>query len=138
MEAGGWLGVVSFVCSYWCLLSRFCEFLLFRERTVDIDGGAMIGFLPALGNGLGKKNGGVLKSSRCERTVVMSARMMPEPLEPEKPPTPPPGREEPGPPKAFPTPMVAVGEGQMDIYSRLAKDRILVLGRAVDDEVGRG
>eukprot|EP00190_Bangiopsis_sp_CCMP1999_P005840 CAMPEP_0198725784 /NCGR_PEP_ID=MMETSP1475-20131203/3025_1 /TAXON_ID= ORGANISM="Unidentified sp., Strain CCMP1999" /NCGR_SAMPLE_ID=MMETSP1475 /ASSEMBLY_ACC=CAM_ASM_001111 /LENGTH=259 /DNA_ID=CAMNT_0044487617 /DNA_START=137 /DNA_END=916 /DNA_ORIENTATION=+ len=31
--------------------------------------------------------------------------------------------------------MVAVGEGQMDIYSRLAKDRILVLGRAVDDEV---
>uniref|UniRef100_A0A7S0BSP9 ATP-dependent Clp protease proteolytic subunit n=1 Tax=Rhodosorus marinus TaxID=101924 RepID=A0A7S0BSP9_9RHOD len=31
--------------------------------------------------------------------------------------------------------MVAVGDGQMDIYSRLAKDRILVLGRSVDDEV---
>ncbi|CDF41050.1 ATP-dependent Clp protease proteolytic subunit [Chondrus crispus] len=32
--------------------------------------------------------------------------------------------------------MVAVGDNsQMDIYSRLAKDRILLLGRAVDDEV---
>ncbi|GAB0498540.1 hypothetical protein MMPV_009886 [Pyropia vietnamensis] len=31
--------------------------------------------------------------------------------------------------------MVAVGDGQMDIYSRLAKDRILVLGAAVDDTV---
>eukprot|EP00168_Porphyra_purpurea_P004000 TRINITY_DN1462_c0_g1_i9.p1 TRINITY_DN1462_c0_g1~~TRINITY_DN1462_c0_g1_i9.p1 ORF type:complete len:264 (+),score=71.62 TRINITY_DN1462_c0_g1_i9:111-794(+) len=34
-----------------------------------------------------------------------------------------------------PMPMVAVGDGQMDIYSRLAKDRILVLGAAVDDTV---
>lgn len=35
-----------------------------------------------------------------------------------------------------PVPMVAVGDNsQMDIYSRLAKDRILLLGRAVDDEV---
>jgi len=66
---------------------------------------------------------------------MSAAKMMPEPLEPEKPPTPPPGREEPGPSMPFPTPMVAVGEGQMDIYSRLAKDRILVLGRMVDDEV---
>lgn len=32
--------------------------------------------------------------------------------------------------------MVAIGDNaQMDIYSRLAKDRILLLGRAVDDEV---
>lgn len=32
--------------------------------------------------------------------------------------------------------MVAVGDNsQMDIYSRLAKDRILLLGRSVDDEV---
>jgi len=30
---------------------------------------------------------------------------------------------------------VAVGDTQLDIYSRLAKDRILVLGRAVDDDV---
>eukprot|EP00170_Pyropia_yezoensis_P002527 contig_10608_g2531 len=34
-----------------------------------------------------------------------------------------------------PVPTVSVGDTQMDIYSRLAKDRILVLGRAVDDDV---
>eukprot|EP00189_Rhodosorus_marinus_P004941 CAMPEP_0113967348 /NCGR_PEP_ID=MMETSP0011_2-20120614/8877_1 /TAXON_ID=101924 /ORGANISM="Rhodosorus marinus" /LENGTH=226 /DNA_ID=CAMNT_0000980215 /DNA_START=1 /DNA_END=681 /DNA_ORIENTATION=+ /assembly_acc=CAM_ASM_000156 len=61
--------------------------------------------------------------------------MAPDPLEPEKPTPKPPGREEPAPSMPFPTPMVAVGDGQMDIYSRLAKDRILVLGRSVDDEV---
>jgi ATP-dependent Clp endopeptidase proteolytic subunit ClpP len=35
----------------------------------------------------------------------------------------------------MPMPMVSVGEGQMDIYSRLAKDRILLLGTDVNDEV---
>ena len=30
---------------------------------------------------------------------------------------------------------VSVGEGQMDIYSRLAKDRILLLGTDVNDEM---
>lgn len=34
-----------------------------------------------------------------------------------------------------PVPMVSFGETQMDVYSRLAKDRILLLGRGVDDEV---
>lgn len=34
-----------------------------------------------------------------------------------------------------PVPMVSFGDNQMDVYSRLAKDRILLLGRAVDDEV---
>eukprot|EP00171_Calliarthron_tuberculosum_P004142 IDg4142t1 len=34
-----------------------------------------------------------------------------------------------------PVPMVSFGENQMDVYSRLAKDRILLLGRPVDDEV---
>lgn len=35
--------------------------------------------------------------------------------------------------------MVAIGDStQMDIYSRLAKDRILLLGRPVDDEVANG
>lgn len=33
-----------------------------------------------------------------------------------------------------PVPTVAFGESQMDVFSRLAKDRILVLGRQVDDE----
>jgi len=51
--------------------------------------------------------------------------MMPEPA---------PGPD--GPPRPnIPMPMVAVGEGQMDIYSRLAKDRILLLGTDVNDEV---
>jgi hypothetical protein len=51
--------------------------------------------------------------------------MMPEPS---------PGPD--GPPRPnIPMPMVAVGEGQMDIYSRLAKDRILLLGTDVNDEV---
>lgn len=34
-----------------------------------------------------------------------------------------------------PVPTVAFGDTQMDVFSRLAKDRILVLGRQVDDEV---
>lgn len=34
-----------------------------------------------------------------------------------------------------PVPVVTFGDNQMDVYSRLAKDRILLLGRAVDDEV---
>jgi len=50
------------------------------------------------------------------------------------PPTAPPGREKPN-ESPFPSPVVSVGEGQMDIFSRLAKDRILLLGRAVNDEV---
>jgi ATP-dependent Clp endopeptidase proteolytic subunit ClpP len=33
-----------------------------------------------------------------------------------------------------PVPTVSFGEVQMDVFSRLAKDRILVLGRQVDDE----
>lgn len=33
-----------------------------------------------------------------------------------------------------PVPTVAFGDTQMDVFSRLAKDRILVLGRQVDDE----
>jgi ATP-dependent Clp protease, protease subunit len=33
-----------------------------------------------------------------------------------------------------PVPTVSFGDSQMDVFSRLAKDRILVLGRQVDDE----
>lgn len=50
--------------------------------------------------------------------------MMPEQPKPDGPPKP-----------SIPMPMVSVGEGQMDIYSRLAKDRILLLGTDVNDEV---
>lgn len=65
----------------------------------------------------------------------MSARMVPEPSPQPPQPADPPKPDSPTtvPP---PVPMVAVGDNsQMDIYSRLAKDRILLLGRAVDDEV---
>lgn len=60
--------------------------------------------------------------------------MVPEPA-PNPQPADPPKPDAPS-PVAPPVPMVAVGDNsQMDIYSRLAKDRILLLGRAVDDEV---
>lgn len=80
--------------------------------------------------------------SACARrsalTTVMSlssgpARMVPEPTPNPQPSDPKPDGPSQVPP---PVPMVAVGDNsQMDIYSRLAKDRILLLGRAVDDEV---
>jgi len=48
-----------------------------------------------------------------------------------------PGRKEPGQPNRF-VPLPTVGEGgqQMDVLSRLLRDRILLLGSQVDDEVG--
>jgi hypothetical protein len=56
---------------------------------------------------------------------IWTPTMMPEaPKGPDAPPKP-----------SIPMPMVSVGEGQMDIYSRLAKDRILLLGTDVNDEV---
>ncbi|CAN8064894.1 unnamed protein product [Agarophyton chilense] len=59
--------------------------------------------------------------------------MVPEPS--PQPPADPPKPDAP-PSVPPPVPMVAVGDNsQMDIYSRLAKDRILLLGRPVDDEV---
>lgn len=66
----------------------------------------------------------------------MSApRMVPEPSPQPQPPADPPKPDAP-PAVPPPVPMVAVGDNsQMDIYSRLAKDRILLLGRSVDDEV---
>lgn len=66
--------------------------------------------------------------------AAQPARMVPEPS-PNPQPADPPKPDAPStvPP---PVPMVAVGDNsQMDIYSRLAKDRILLLGRSVDDDV---
>ncbi|KAK4527783.1 hypothetical protein GAYE_SCF45G5714 [Galdieria yellowstonensis] len=54
----------------------------------------------------------------------------PEPEPPNRP-----DRTEPSRKPPAPIPTVYMGDTQMDIYSRLAKDRILLLGRAVDDEV---
>ena len=59
-------------------------------------------------------------------------RMMPEPTPPPQPQ--PPGPAAPPRPN-IPMPMVAMGDQQMDIYSRLAKDRILVVGTEVGDEM---
>jgi ATP-dependent Clp protease protease subunit len=57
--------------------------------------------------------------------------MMPDQPEEPKP-------DEPRPPKKTPIFMPTVGEGkdQMDVQSRLLKDRILLLGQEVNDEVG--
>ena len=56
---------------------------------------------------------------------IWTPKMMPEPPKPDQAPSKP----------SIPMPMVSVGEGQMDIYSRLAKDRILLLGTDVNDEM---
>jgi ATP-dependent Clp protease, protease subunit len=54
---------------------------------------------------------------------------------PEQPPDKP---DQPTPPRRSPVNMPTVGEGkdQMDVVSRLLKDRILLLGSEVNDEVG--
>lgn len=58
------------------------------------------------------------------------------PAEPQPEPQPDPNR--PIPPRRTPVVMPTVGEGrdQMDVMSRLLKDRILLLGQEVNDEVG--
>jgi ATP-dependent Clp protease protease subunit len=62
--------------------------------------------------------------------------MMPEPNEP---PEIDPRRKEPGPktprPGPMPLPMVGAGDDKVDVISRLLRDRILLLGSQVDDEV---
>lgn len=46
--------------------------------------------------------------------------------------------DQPAPTRRTPVPMPTVGEGreQMDVMSKLLKDRILLLGQEVNDEVG--
>ncbi|GJQ14143.1 hypothetical protein GpartN1_g5934.t1 [Galdieria partita] len=63
-------------------------------------------------------------------TCAAVPRSQPEPEPPNRP-----DRTEPSRKPPAPIPTVYMGDTQMDIYSRLAKDRILLLGRAVDDEV---
>ncbi|OSX74275.1 hypothetical protein BU14_0297s0002 [Porphyra umbilicalis] len=67
--------------------------------------------------------------------AVRMAASSPRADDPDTPDQPSPPGTEPKRSAPPPMPMVAVGDGQMDIYSRLAKDRILVLGAAVDDTV---
>mmetsp|Transcript_8549 Transcript_8549/g.20202 ORF Transcript_8549/g.20202 Transcript_8549/m.20202 type:complete len:261 (+) Transcript_8549:70-852(+) len=77
-------------------------------------------FLPIAPTGVASRAGRMnLKMSN-----LWTPSMMPEPPKPDQPSKP-----------TIPMPMVSVGEGQMDIYSRLAKDRILLLGTDVNDEV---
>ncbi|EME27116.1 ATP-dependent Clp protease proteolytic subunit 1 [Galdieria sulphuraria] len=73
-----------------------------------------------------KQYGNFHYASNC--TAVF--RNQPEPEPPSRP-----DRTEPSRKPPAPIPTVYMGDTQMDIYSRLAKDRILLLGRAVDDEV---
>lgn len=93
----------------------------------------------ALCAGLGALSGRPVRATSARRplgaTMSVSPRMVPEPSPQPQPPADPPKPDAP-PSVPPPVPMVAVGDNsQMDIYSRLAKDRILLLGRAVDDEV---
>lgn len=86
-------------------------------------------FAPSLPASAGRVSSPGRMALRMNRGDVFSAynkiKMMPEPA-PK-----PDGPQRPN----MPMPMVSVGEGQMDIYSRLAKDRILLLGTDVNDEV---
>jgi len=89
------------------------------------------GFAPSLPASAGRVSLPGRLALRMRRDDIFSAskniKMMPEPA---------PKPNEPGPQRPnMPMPMVSVGEGQMDIYSRLAKDRILLLGTDVNDEV---
>lgn len=67
------------------------------------------------------------KMARPQHAIMMPGEPSPEP-QPDQPP----------PPRRIPVPMPTVGEGrdQMDVLSRLLKDRILLLGQDVNDEVG--
>jgi len=65
--------------------------------------------------------------------------MMPgEPGQPKDPPEVDPRRQEPNKPgrAPMPLPMVGAGDDKVDVISRLLRDRILLLGSQVDDEVG--
>lgn len=69
------------------------------------------------------------RSSSQIRALSMPGEPQPEPQpDPSQPPQ----------PRRTPVPMPTVGEGreQMDVMSRLLKDRILLLGQDVNDEVG--
>jgi len=75
-------------------------------------------------------------SSRASQSYAWDAArglyMMPEPATDP----PPPGRKEPkGPRPLAPLPMVGVGDDKVDVISRLLRDRILLLGTQVDDEI---
>lgn len=66
-------------------------------------------------------------------SCAASLRMRPDnPDEPDEP-----GRRDPSPRRnpSIPVPQVATDQGTLDIYSRLAKDRKLLLGTQVNDEV---
>ncbi|CAN0446124.1 unnamed protein product, partial [Ectocarpus fasciculatus] len=71
-------------------------------------------------------------SAAQRRCLWQNALSMPSEPQPE------PQPDQPSPPRRTPVPMPTVGEGseQMDVMSRLLKDRILLLGQEVNDEVG--
>jgi hypothetical protein len=85
-------------------------------------------FAPALPTTAGRVVAPGRMALRMSRDIFSGYQkpvMMPEPApKPDGPPRP-----------NIPMPMVAMGDSQMDIYSRLAKDRILLLGTDVNDEV---
>lgn len=75
-------------------------------------------------------------SWRAASRLRSRTRVLTMPGEPQ--PDPQPDPSQPAQPRRTPVPMPTVGEGreQMDVMSRLLKDRILLLGQDVNDEVG--
>jgi ATP-dependent Clp protease protease subunit len=89
-------------------------------------------FAPPLARPAGRLHLTRLSPVMSAHSDLILPRMMPEPTPPPQPQ--PPGPAAPPRPN-IPMPMVAMGDQQMDIYSRLAKDRILVVGTEVGDEM---
>jgi ATP-dependent Clp protease, protease subunit len=72
-----------------------------------------------------------IKATRSTR-MSLYMQQAPVPQTPQEPPSQPPRRERVDP---IPLPSVGMGKDQMDVVSRLMKDRILMLGSEVNDEV---
>jgi ATP-dependent Clp protease protease subunit len=104
----------------------------------------MIAFLPALHSALLVPSSGLLRSTSAASMQSLSARSAYGDIsairadEPEIDPRrkdPPSPSSPPGPGRFMPLPTVGAGDDKMDVLSRLLKDRILLLGQQVDDEV---
>jgi len=102
----------------------------------------MIAFVPALSSALlVPSSGGLLRSVSPASMHSLSARSAYGGLnairadEPEIDPRRKDPPSKPGPGRFMPLPTVGAGDDKMDVLSRLLKDRILLLGQQVDDEV---
>ncbi|CAB1101432.1 unnamed protein product [Ectocarpus sp. CCAP 1310/34] len=91
-----------------------------------------------LGACIGSHASAFVPAVPLSRRAMVQQRCLQHALSMPTEPQPEPQPDQPVPPRRTPVPMPTVGEGreQMDVMSRLLKDRILLLGQEVNDEVG--